>query len=117
LLAVTGPILTLAGVDTKGVLAAVSAGWLVLGRVLLMRSEQRARARGVAVQELFDTRLFHLPWNEALAGRPPLPEDVACAHRKEPPAGADGTAPWLGSVDACTTASATSTLATGTPST
>jgi hypothetical protein len=33
------------------------------------------------VQKLYDTRLFHVPWNAALAGRPPVPDDVAAAAR------------------------------------
>jgi hypothetical protein len=34
------------------------------------------------VQELYDTRLFNLPWNRAVAGREPAPDDVAAAARR-----------------------------------
>lgn len=83
-LAVTGPVLALGGVDTKGVLGAISAAWLLLGRTVLTALEQRARTQAVSVHELYDTELFKLPWNDALASRPPLPDDVAAAARRQP---------------------------------
>ena len=41
--------------------------------------EEHQTLLAVRVQELYDTRLFKLPWNTALAGREPAPEDVAAA--------------------------------------
>jgi len=61
------------------ILAAVSAGWLVAGRTVLSWLEEHQTLLAVRVQELYDTRLFKLPWNTALAGREPAPEDVAAA--------------------------------------
>lgn len=84
ILAVTGPALALSSIDTKGVLGAISAAWLILGRTVLTGFEQRARSQAVTVHELYDTELFRLPWNDALAGRPPLPDDVAAAARRQP---------------------------------
>jgi predicted pore-forming effector associated with SMODS systems len=66
---------------TTDLVAAVSAGWLVLGRTLLTVMEQRSTLAAVRVQELYDTELFHLPWNAALAGRRPSPDDIAAAAR------------------------------------
>lgn len=63
------------------VLAAVAAGWLVAGRTAISWLETHAVEQAVAIQELYDTRLFHLPWNESLAGAPPPPEDIVAAAR------------------------------------
>jgi hypothetical protein len=76
-----GPILALFLPGTGELMAAISAGWLVLGRTLLIWMEQRATLEAARVQELYDARLFHLPWNAALVGRPPVPDDVAAAAR------------------------------------
>jgi hypothetical protein len=78
-LATAAPIIALTFPATGDVLAAVSAGWLVLGRTTLSWLEQHARYKAVQVQELYDVRLFYLPWNSALAGRQPGPEDIASA--------------------------------------
>jgi hypothetical protein len=80
-LASVGPILAFAIPATSELVAAVSAGWLVLGRTLLTWLEQRTTLDAVRIQELFDTSLFHLSWNSALVGRPPAPEDQAAAAR------------------------------------
>jgi hypothetical protein len=80
-LAAVAPLISLTVPATTDVLAAIAAGWLVLGRTVLSALEQHTRDRAVAMQELYDTRLFHLPWNGALAGRPPIPDDIARAAR------------------------------------
>lgn len=80
-LAAAGPFISLLIPATTDLVAAISAGWLVLGRTLLTGMEQRATLHAARVQELYDTHLFHLPWNTALAGRKPSPEDVAAAAR------------------------------------
>jgi hypothetical protein len=80
-LAAVAPLISLTIPATTDVLAAVAAGWLVLGRTVLSALEQHTRDRAVAMQELYDTRLFCLPWNGALAGRPPIPDDIARAAR------------------------------------
>lgn len=80
-LAAVGPFISLFIPGTTELVAAISAGWLVLGRTVLTGMEQRATLHAARVQELYDTHLFHLPWNGALAGRRPFPEDVADAAR------------------------------------
>lgn len=80
-LAAAGPILAVFVPSTTDGVAAISSGWLVLGRTLLTWLEQRSTLEAVRVQELYDTKLFRLPWNAALAGRQPAPEDVAAAAR------------------------------------
>ncbi len=80
-LAAAGPIVALFVAATSELVAAISAGWLVLGRTLLTWLEQRSTLDAARVQELYDTRLFHLPWNAALVGRQPTPDDIAAAAR------------------------------------
>lgn len=80
-LASVGPVISLFLPATTDLVAAISAGWLVLGRTLLTVMEQRSTLDAVRVHELYDTRLFHLPWNAALAGRRPSPDDIAAAAR------------------------------------
>lgn len=80
-LAAAGPMISLFIPATTDLVAAISAGWLVLGRALLTLMEQRSTLDAVRVQEMYDTSLFHLPWNSALAGRRPSPDDVAAAAR------------------------------------
>jgi hypothetical protein len=79
LLATAAPIVSLLFPFTSDILAAVSAGWLVAGRTVLSWLEDHQKLIAARVQELYDTALFNLPWNTALAGRKPAPEDVAAA--------------------------------------
>lgn len=58
------------------VLAAVAAGWLVLGRTALEQLERRAYLRAVRQQELYDVKLFGLPWNATLCGPEPVRSDI-----------------------------------------
>ncbi|GAA4469113.1 S-4TM family putative pore-forming effector [Phytohabitans houttuyneae] len=81
-LAAVGPFVSLSIPSTTDLVAAISAGWLVLGRTLLTWMEQRSTLEAVRVHELYDTSLFHLPWNAALAGRRPSPDDVCAAARQ-----------------------------------
>jgi SMODS-associating 4TM effector domain len=78
-LATVAPIISLLIPSTSDILAAIAAGWLVAGRTALSWLEDHATLRAVNVQELYDTKLFKLPWNTALVGREPVPEDVAAA--------------------------------------
>jgi hypothetical protein len=90
-------------------LAAVAAAWLVAGRTILSWLEEHGTQRAVRIQELYDTRLFRLPWNTALAGREPAPEDVAAAaaHIRNDVPYRDwysidlGDTPWPGDVLLC----------------
>jgi hypothetical protein len=108
-LAAVVPVIALLVPSTSAILAAISAGWLVLGRTILTWLEQRCTLDAVRVQELYDTKLFLLPWNTALAGRPPVPDDVvdAARHIKEDKDYRDwysidlGDTPWPGDVLLC----------------
>lgn len=57
-------------------LGAVAAGYLVLARTALTAAEARARRRAAQVQERYDTALFGLHWNDAVAGGQPSPDDM-----------------------------------------
>ncbi|MDS0133204.1 MULTISPECIES: S-4TM family putative pore-forming effector [unclassified Amycolatopsis] len=81
MLATVGPTLSLLVPAAAGVVGTVGAAWLIVGRTVLSWAEQRATLEAVRTQELYDTELFHLRWNSALAGRAPSPEDVADAAR------------------------------------
>ncbi|WNV74348.1 S-4TM family putative pore-forming effector [Geodermatophilus sp. DSM 44513] len=71
------PFLSLgAGRDEADLIAAVSAGWLVIGRTLLQRLERAHYSRAVAMHELYDVKLFGLDWNEPLCGNRPLTVDM-----------------------------------------
>jgi hypothetical protein len=78
-LATAAPVISLLVPSTSDILAAVSAAWLVAGRTILTWLEEHSRHQAVQVQELYDTELFRLPWNTALAGRQPAPEDIEAA--------------------------------------
>lgn len=81
LLALTAPLFAVflpAGASTRG---AIAAAWLVLGKTVLKGLEASATLRAANIQELYDTKLFHLDWNQALVGRQPVPDDVSSAAR------------------------------------
>ena len=85
-LALASPPIVIIAPSVGDYIAAVAALWLVLGRTMFSAAEEAHKARAASIQELYDTRLFNLPWNPALAGRTPAPEDVAAAadrHRKK----------------------------------
>ncbi len=108
-LATVAPIVALLVPPSSDILAAIAAAWLVAGRTVLSWLEEHAILHAVRVQELYDTRLFKLPWNTALAGREPAPEDVAAAaaHIRDDTRYRDwycidlGDVPWPGDVLLC----------------
>ena len=108
-LATAAPVIAILVPASSDILAAISAGWLVAGRTLLAWLEERGTRTAATAQELFDTGLFLLPWNAALAGRPPGPEDIAAAarHIKDSRRYRDwysidlGDTPWPGDVLLC----------------
>ena len=82
LLALASPFVVILWSSESDLLAAIAAAWLVVGRTALTRFEDHRIDQAARVQELYDTRLFNLPWNRAVAGREPAPDDVAAAaHR------------------------------------
>jgi hypothetical protein len=108
-LAASAPVFTIYLPAEASIRGAISAGWLVIGRLLLSGLEQNANLQAARVQELYDTELFRLPWNQALAGRRPTPDDVASAsrHIKNQAPYLDwysidlGDTPWPGDVLLC----------------
>lgn len=83
-LASVAPVVAVFVPSSTDTLAAIGAGWLVIGRTVLTRLEQHARGDAVRAHELYDTRLFHLPWNQSLAGQPPSPDDIVRAAQRVP---------------------------------
>jgi hypothetical protein len=78
-LATIAPVISLLVPASSDILAAIAAGWLVVGRTVLTWLEDHRLQQAARVHELYDTRLFRLPWNAALAGREPAPEYVGAA--------------------------------------
>ncbi|MGC5234465.1 S-4TM family putative pore-forming effector [Streptomyces albogriseolus] len=86
-LALVSPVLSTAWPNRAQLIGAVAALWLVLGRALLAWLDDSYCARAAGIQEVLDTHLFRLPWNEALAGRKDrVQEDIAelAPHRHRP---------------------------------
>ena len=82
LLALASPVVVILWPEGSDLLAAIAAAWLVVGRTALTRFEDHRIDQAARVQELYDTRLFNLLWNRAVAGREPAPDDVAAAARR-----------------------------------
>ncbi|MGW2303947.1 S-4TM family putative pore-forming effector [Streptomyces sp. NPDC001809] len=79
-LAVLAPVSTLLLPDTGVYLAVTAALWLVVARIHLKSREKSQRAKATAYQELYDTRLFDLPWDTVLVGdRQRVQQEVAAA--------------------------------------
>lgn len=66
-------------------LSAVAALWLVLGKSVFRRFEQRNAGLGIAYQELFETELFGLDWNSGLGPRPRVDDAVDDAGKARNP--------------------------------
>lgn len=79
ILALASPLILIFLPHLSDLLAASAGAWLVIGRTVFTALEDGHHAEAVRIQELYDTRLFQLPWNAALAGREPAPEDVELA--------------------------------------
>jgi hypothetical protein len=79
-LAGISPIVVVLWPDGADLLAAIAAGWLVIGRTCFTWLEDKSIDRAARCQESFDVHLFGLPWNHAVAGKEPSPDDIsACA--------------------------------------
>ncbi|MFE1412238.1 S-4TM family putative pore-forming effector [Streptomyces sp. NPDC058746] len=79
-LAVMAPVSTLLFPGAGVYLAVVAALWLIVARVYLKGREKAQRAKATAYQELYDTRLFDLPWDTVLAGdRQKVQQQIAAA--------------------------------------
>jgi hypothetical protein len=69
--------------DSSDLLAAIAAGWLVIGQTVLSHFEDMHTGTAVSIQELYDTELFRLPWNSSLCGAKPSEVDIAAAANKK----------------------------------
>ncbi|MFF4652619.1 S-4TM family putative pore-forming effector [Streptomyces sp. NPDC001380] len=84
--AVAAPLLALLWPDASKGLALAAAVWLVAGRAVLRPWQQRWHQRGVVFQEYYDTGLFGLEWNTALAEpKWRVREEIAAGHWKTVP--------------------------------
>jgi hypothetical protein len=79
--AAAAPIVTFWLPSAADVVAAIAGAWVLLGRTLIAVAEGRELKMAVTIQEQFDTDLFGLDWNGALAGVKIAPEDVTEAAR------------------------------------
>jgi hypothetical protein len=75
-LALAAPVITFWLPQTADWVAALAAFWVLAARTLLGKAEDMGMHAGVTAQEQFDTEVFGLPWNEALAGRRLGQEDI-----------------------------------------
>lgn len=80
-LAALGPLLALWSTDASAAVGIVASAWLLIGRLVLLPAERERTRHAVVIQEVFDTRLFDLPWPASLAGPRPSEEDIADADR------------------------------------
>lgn len=64
-----GPLVGLLAENASPYLGAAAGLWALVGRGLAM-VERHYRRQGQQAQECFDTHVFELPWNSALARRP-----------------------------------------------
>lgn len=76
MLSLAAPAVVLIDAGARPLLGAIAGAWVLLARTALTFLEQRSRRKGAAIQEVFDTRIFSLPWNAALVGRAPAAEDI-----------------------------------------
>lgn len=74
--AVLVPVIAMIWPGTAAWLSAAAAGWLVLGRSLFRRFEQASADLGIRYQEEFETSVFSLPWNTALANERPRTDAI-----------------------------------------
>jgi hypothetical protein len=73
---VAGAVVAVTGVSAVGV-TAVGALWAVVNAIGLGTWSTGQIRRAAILQEMFDVRLFELPWNTVAAGEPLGPEEVS----------------------------------------
>jgi hypothetical protein len=84
LIGTAGIALALFGSESSAeYIGAIGAAWLLGSRIAMRPNERRRQCDGALAQEVFDTEVFALPWNEARAGRRPAPEDIANWGRRQ----------------------------------
>ncbi|MBM0233871.1 hypothetical protein JNW91_19655 [Micromonospora sp. STR1_7] len=77
---VAGAVVAFTGVSATGV-TAVGALWAVLNATGLASWSTGQIRRAATLQEMFDVRLFGLPWNAVAAGEPLGPQEVSRLER------------------------------------
>jgi len=78
-----GVLIALLKPSTADYISAVAAGWIVISRIVLEPNESRERRYGATAQELFDTKVFDLPWSRSVTGAKPAHEDILNWGRKQ----------------------------------
>lgn len=92
--AVAGPVAVLLEPQVLPLLGAAAGAWIFISRILLQRVEDKYRNLGARAQEMFDTNVLDIEWNDALA-RPVAEEEIASASRHEKPE----VDPWYPATD------------------
>lgn len=75
-ISVVGAVVAFTGVSSSGV-TAVGALWAVVNAIGLGSWSTGQLRRAATLQEMFDVRLFELPWNAVAAGEPLGAEEVS----------------------------------------
>ncbi|WP_256104301.1 S-4TM family putative pore-forming effector [Streptomyces sp. ODS05-4] len=72
----SGAILAVLAPAASTPISLVGLGWALVYGLWAGEWAKSAFRRAAVTQELFDTQLFGLPWNAAIAGEPPEPHEV-----------------------------------------
>lgn len=83
-LAVLAPLVSSFLPEASNALATVAVAWLLIARTALDFWYRRCQLQGVRYQELYDTELFGLRWNPAVAGPQRLARESLAAFNPEP---------------------------------
>jgi len=75
--AVGGPLLSAVFPAVKAWAGLYAVGALLIDLIFLEPAAKKKQETGARVQELFDTRLYGMPWNRVKVGPPPDPETLA----------------------------------------
>ena len=78
-----GVLVALRYPSTADYISALAASWIVFSRIVLEPNESRERRYGTIAQELFDTKVFNLPWSRSVTGAKPAYEDILNWGRKQ----------------------------------
>lgn len=83
-LAIIGPVVAVVHPNAAGYVGLFSLAYLVIDFTVLESLENKSKESAAKVQELFDTRVLSMPWNDAVVGARPQTEVIsqALANRK-----------------------------------
>lgn len=76
LLGAAGIVLALLESSLGEYVGAGAAAWVFFSRTVAQTYERGLQDAGATAQEVFDSRVFDLPWNTAKLGADPAPEDL-----------------------------------------